>query len=213
MCYRLLLFLAMFSGIPTVVHAQPVYHWATSQECLAATGAPFYYPTIINDRKVTADEMVLGSSVGACVDMDLPESVGGRGWVRIGPDRRFVYNRKTGMVLRLEECQNKVYAVMPFDSSAQDSTARPGPIEASLLHQLMEQLEVKHSFAEPLMVQFAGETSAPVPALPQQKKSWMARNRGWLIPVVAAAVGGGVVCAVKCGGRTVTQTQEVIINY
>lgn len=53
----------------------------------------------------------------------------------------------------------------------------------------------------------------PAPLASPQEKSWMARNRSWLIPVVAAAVGGGIVCAARCGDRTVTQTQEIIIRY
>jgi len=91
-----------------------VDHWSTVEECLAATPAPFYYPSIVSQRKLVKDEGIRGHPTGGCFEMDLPDRAGKKGFVRIEPGRRFVYNRSDGKVLRLAECNNNVHSETPF---------------------------------------------------------------------------------------------------
>ena len=91
-----------------------VDHWSTAEACMAATSAPFYYPSLISQRKLGKDEGIRGHPTGGCFEMDLPDREGGRGFVRIESGRRFVYNRRDGKVLRLAECNNNNYAEVPF---------------------------------------------------------------------------------------------------
>lgn len=91
-----------------------VDRFSTVAECLATKEAPFYYPSIVSKRRVAANEVVRGHSTGGCFEMDLPDRVGGRGFVRVELGREFVYNRLTGQVLRLAECNNTVYSWRSF---------------------------------------------------------------------------------------------------
>ncbi len=117
------LFFQMFALVAIVASLCPsanaqtmVDHWSTGEQCLAATSAPFYYPTILHKQALAQNEVRRGIPSGACVDMDLPDRMGGRGWVRIDEDREFVYNAFTGKIDRLYECNNHVYSIAPFPS-------------------------------------------------------------------------------------------------
>jgi len=90
-------------------------YWATEAECLAVVGAPWYYP---EPRKcaLKPNEDIVGLPANSCVQMDLPNNlgVGDRGWVPIEAGRRFVRDKRTGILTRLEECCNDVQQVVPF---------------------------------------------------------------------------------------------------
>ncbi len=103
------------SALPTSAQTVTVVdHWATLNECLMAQSAPFYYPTILTQKKLREGEVVRGHPTGGCIEMDLPDRMGGRGFVKIEPGRRFVYDARTGKILRLAECNNAVYSETPF---------------------------------------------------------------------------------------------------
>ena len=89
-------------------------HWSTATECLAAETAPFYYPTLVKQRPLANNEIVNGHPTGGCFEMDLPDRMGGRGFVRIEKGREFVFDRTTGAVLRLAVSNNAVYSWKPF---------------------------------------------------------------------------------------------------
>ncbi|MBP6883946.1 MAG: hypothetical protein KBC06_01795 [Candidatus Pacebacteria bacterium] len=91
-----------------------VDHWTTEAECMRETSAPLYYPEILSRQALALNEVVRGHPTGGCFEMDLPDRLGGRGFVRIEAGRKFVYNRVTGKVLRLAECNNKVHSWTPF---------------------------------------------------------------------------------------------------
>lgn len=102
-------------------------HWQTASECLSAVDAPFYLPSIKKVQSLGADEIVRGHPTGGCVNMDLPDRPGGRGWVKIETGREFVYKRSTSQILKLAECSNKVYGVSPFPPARGERGLR-GPI-------------------------------------------------------------------------------------
>ena len=106
--------LTLLLGLAVPALAQVVDHWPTAQEALAATSAPFYYPTILSQRKLAEGEVVWAIPSGGVFDMKLPDRAGGRGWVRIEAGRRFVFERSTGQVLRLAECNNQVFGWEKF---------------------------------------------------------------------------------------------------
>ena len=92
-----------------------VDHWATAEECLAApANTPYYYPTILHAQKLGKNEVVYGLPRGGCTEMDLPDRLNKRGFVQIQSDRPLVYDRATGKMLRLKECNNKIYSFVPF---------------------------------------------------------------------------------------------------
>jgi len=93
---------------------ETVDHWSTAEECLASVTSPYYYPSILKSQKLEKDEVVRGPAVGGCVEMSLPEKLNGRGFVRIEAGRKFVFNEKTGKILRLAECNNEVFSYVPF---------------------------------------------------------------------------------------------------
>lgn len=100
-----------------------VDYWSTAEACLKAVDAPFYRPSIVRKRALATNEVVRGLPTGACVEMDLPDRIAKRGYVRIEAGRPFVFNRETGFVVRMEECNNDVYHVVPIPAPA----AIPGP--------------------------------------------------------------------------------------
>lgn len=110
------LILALCLGsIPAMAQTTPLLgYWKTEAACMAAKNSPYYYPTVLSKKKMVPGEAIYGNPTGGCADMDLPDRLGGRGWVRIGPDRKLVYDLTTGKILRLEECDNKIYAWAPF---------------------------------------------------------------------------------------------------
>lgn len=107
------------AGSPVSTAAQSVEdHWQTSEACLAATDAPFYYPRIKKSKALGGKEVVVGLPKSACVLMDLPDRLGGRGWVRIEAGRAVVYNSATGKYARLLECNNDIYDVVRMPLAA-----------------------------------------------------------------------------------------------
>lgn len=94
-------------------NAEVVNHWSTAEQCLAAKDSPFYYPSVIKKKALGRGELVLGHPTGGCADMDLPDRLGDRGWVRIELGRKLVYG-PDGVIRRLEECDNKIHAFVAF---------------------------------------------------------------------------------------------------
>lgn len=118
-CWILILFGLLVLGVLFCSRAKAqvvllVDHWPTSEDCLAATTSPLYYPSVLGKRKLAKDEVVRGHPTGGCFLMKLPDRAVGEAWVRINADRKFVYNRTTGEVLRLAECNNSVKKWVPF---------------------------------------------------------------------------------------------------
>lgn len=120
------LFLLATLGVPLAAQTSMVDHWSSAEQALAATSSPFYYPTLRSQQKLEANEVVWGHPTGGVFDMKLPDRLGNRGWVRIQAGRQFVYNRDTGKVLRLAECNNTVYGWEPFPP-IQGLQGPPGP--------------------------------------------------------------------------------------
>ncbi|OHA89997.1 MAG: hypothetical protein A2832_01775 [Candidatus Zambryskibacteria bacterium RIFCSPHIGHO2_01_FULL_44_22b] len=85
--------------------------WKTSAECLVAKGAPFYYPTKPRVCPLKPGEKVIGNPAEGCFLMELPDRAieGGKGWVRLGNDRRVVARTSNSQLLRLEECCNDFF--------------------------------------------------------------------------------------------------------
>lgn len=110
----IVLALFAFGSLAEAQTAPVIDHWKTAEECLAAQNAPFYYPTILSERKLGKGERIWGHQTGGCFEMDLPDRIAKRGFVRIEAGRRFVYDGTTGKLLRLAECNNDVYSVEPF---------------------------------------------------------------------------------------------------
>lgn len=102
---------AMLFGFCASVSAQ-VDHWATSDECIAAQGAPYYYPILVHQQMSTNAEVAQGRPTPSCINMDLPDRLGGHGWVRVGDDRKIIYSKTTGKPLRLAECNNRIYGIV-----------------------------------------------------------------------------------------------------
>lgn len=185
----------------------PVNHWKTVAECLKATSAPFYYPSIRNPRKPGKNEVVLGHPTGGCFEMDLPDRLGDRGWVRIEPGRRFVYDATSGKVLRLEECDNDIYSEAPF---VRDEKKDPPPQPLSETGMRLAG-DVNHRFPDPLNVNIRGslEREEQRPLEPKvDNRNFFRRHWKWLVPVGAAAA-GIVICTVpepRCFTQRVTVT-------
>lgn len=89
-----------------------VDHWSTPKECEDAESGPTYYPTLIHEQPLGSDEVTGGLPSPSCVDMNLPDRMGGRGWVRIGEDRKIIFDKNTGKPLRLAECNNTIFNVV-----------------------------------------------------------------------------------------------------
>ncbi len=92
-----------------------VDHWSTAAECKAAVDAPFYRPSILGRHTLSKTEIVRGVPLGGCADMDLPDRLGGRGWVRVAQNTDMVFDVNTAKVVRLAECMNVVHEYQPFD--------------------------------------------------------------------------------------------------
>ena len=120
--------LCVVMGFCIPVNAQQlVDHWSTASECTLAQDAPFYYPSVLKEQKLQKNEVVRGHSTGGCFEMDLPDRMGGRGWVKIEAGRRFVYDKTDGTVLRLAECNNIVHAVASIVGEITGPTGPQGP--------------------------------------------------------------------------------------
>lgn len=128
-----LIFLAILA-VATMFFSAPVGaevdHWKTGDECLAApVTAMNYFPTILSKQTPAKGEIAGGFPSPRCVKMDLPDRWGGIGWVRIGSDRKIIFDEKTGKPLRLAECNNKIYEVvaLPAVAGTPGATGAPGP--------------------------------------------------------------------------------------
>lgn len=91
-----------------------VDHWKTLEECMA--GTEYYTPSILGQRKLAPDEVVIAHAIGGCADMDLPDRLGKRGFVRIAPSStpNLVFNIKTAKVVKDFRCMNQVHSFTPF---------------------------------------------------------------------------------------------------
>jgi hypothetical protein len=121
--------LALFALVASNATAQapPVDHWATKQECLAATSAPFYHPHVVSNAPVPNDEIILPHPTGGCFEIVLPDRITDgfplrdRGWVRMEAGREFVFKKSDGhQPLRVARCDNVVFDQAPFDTGAVD---------------------------------------------------------------------------------------------
>ncbi len=87
-------------------------------ECLKSTSAPNYVPTLISKKNgllVKNFEVVRGIPFSGCADMDLPDRMGGRGWVRFHAGTPFVFSKNNlNVPLRLRACGNDVYRFVAF---------------------------------------------------------------------------------------------------
>lgn len=101
-----------------------VDHWSTAEQCVAAQNAPFYYPTIVRAQALGANEVVIGIPAAGCADMRLPDRLDGRGWVRIGVDRKVVYSTISWKPIRLQECNNQIFDFVALPLAQQI----PGPV-------------------------------------------------------------------------------------
>lgn len=113
-----MLFLALVSASAEAQQSFYRDYWLNAAECTTVPAAttPFYHPSILRKQVLGPNEIIRGHPTGGCFEMVLPDRLGGRGHVRIEAGRQFVYNRLTGQVLRLSECNNVVFSWVPFPS-------------------------------------------------------------------------------------------------
>ena len=93
-------------------------HFETVGSCMAAPkNTLHYFPTFVHQQRLMENEVIGGLPQLSCVEMQLPDRlVGkeGRGWVRIGDDRKVIFDKNTGKPLRLAECNNTIFEVVPL---------------------------------------------------------------------------------------------------
>lgn len=114
--------LVVSQPLNALVQAPLVDFWKTREECLAAEGAPFYYPVKPKACKLETKEKIVGNPEDACFLMEIPDRSieGGKGFVRIEKGRRIV--ARGTEIVRLEECCNQ------FFETATPIPAKPGPL-------------------------------------------------------------------------------------
>ncbi|OGE82108.1 MAG: hypothetical protein A3B95_00565 [Candidatus Doudnabacteria bacterium RIFCSPHIGHO2_02_FULL_43_13b] len=120
------LLVGLGASSPTAQTPTLVDHWKTSTECLASVDAPFYYPSVIKTRVLAANEVVRGLPSDSCVDMVLPDREGKRGFVKVEKGREFVYDRGTGLPLRMTACNNDSFQIVAFPT-LKPLPGPPGP--------------------------------------------------------------------------------------
>lgn len=123
---KYILFLALILSGTQLEAQRLVDHWATVEECLAAVDAPFYYPSTRSNKKLGPNEVVRGVPHASCIEMDLPDRMGGRGYVKIEAGREGTYNSQTGKMMTLYACRNEVYKVVPIPLP-RGHDGKPGP--------------------------------------------------------------------------------------
>ncbi len=96
------------AAIAQSVQTFVVDHWATADACVAAQSAPFYVPSK-RDVPLGPDERVGRFARNSCVEMILPDRIGGRGFVKAHAGDEFVYSVKTGAIVRFLPCNNDVF--------------------------------------------------------------------------------------------------------
>ena len=184
--YRFIAVLCLILGFAPSVEAQMVDHWSTSAECMAASNAPLYHPSMLRAQKLGPDEAIRGHPTGGCFEMDLPDRLGGKGFVRVEVGREFVYNLRTGQVLRLAACNNHVYSWTGFApaSGLQGPMGPQGPAGP--------QGPQGNSGQNAQM-----DMTALVAAMFQRNEARPRRDWGWLkkVGIGAAIVGTGFIVA------------------
>ncbi|MBI3888294.1 hypothetical protein HY311_00695 [Candidatus Nomurabacteria bacterium] len=99
----------------SITTAPLVDYWKTADECLVlGPRTPFYHPTKTHAQKLGKNEVVAGLPQSGCIEMDLPDRFGKKGFVPIETGRPFVYDKTNGKMLRMQECNNKAYSFIPF---------------------------------------------------------------------------------------------------
>lgn len=169
-------------------NAQAVDHWRTGQECLDATSAGFYYPTLVKKIPLATDERIVGLPTGGCADMVLPDRLGGRGWVRVATDRRVVVG-PDGKVRRLEECNNKIFEFLPFPA--------PVPIPAVIPTQKAECCPsvTKADLLEAVAIVAAAQTRYSEPPTVNVDRRWYCERQPVVCVVGAVLVAGAFIIA------------------
>ena len=89
-------------------------NWLSAAECLAAETAPFYQPALVTRVAVGKNEVIKEHPTGGCFELDLPDRLNGRGFVRLEMGRRLVYDGTNNRILRLAGSNNSVYSWVPF---------------------------------------------------------------------------------------------------
>ena len=167
---------AVSETVTTTSDTPLIDHWQTSPECVKATSAPFYHPSILKKQKLGSNEVVRGHPTGGCFNMDLPDRVRNE-FVRIEQGREFVYDKNTGKVLRLAECNNSVHGFTPF--STQPTLGLKGlPTSVTV--------DITNQFRDGV-VQRVDKPSAPA-------TTTVSNNTGWWIAgaIIVVLVGGAV---------------------
>lgn len=99
----------------TPVTISMVDHWTNLEAALAAPpDAPFYYPVLLHPRQLEKGQVVQGLPQTCYLEMDLPDRMGGRGFVKIEAGRKITYSEVTGEPLYLTECGNLIYGGIPI---------------------------------------------------------------------------------------------------
>ena len=189
---------AVLFGFTAPAKAVEKDHWETSEECVAATTAPYYFPTIIGKQPKAKGEIARGFTTPSCVEMDLPDRFNNRGWVRIGDDRKIISSEATGKPLRLAECNNRIYAVIALPA-LQAKDGRPGEPGPQGIKGDPGQP------GEPGPQGINGRDGAPGAPGKDAKGSWVERHPWWTTAIVAGVVVAGYfICKNNCGGDVVT---------
>lgn len=106
------------TGIPIYAQTQGApNHFDSERACqdaVASGNFQFYRASILKRIAQRSNEVVIAHPTGGCFLMGVPENIGGKQWVPIESGRLFVYDKSTRGVLRLEECDNTIYAESPF---------------------------------------------------------------------------------------------------
>jgi hypothetical protein len=205
----LIVFLVLFCAF---ANAQDLTdHWSSVDRCIAAKDAPFYYPKIVHQQKMLADEKILGLSSDSCVKMDLPDRIIGGGFVRIEAGRKMVYSTKTGAPIRLAECNNKVYEVVSLTpASTPPATPQKMDVQVSGIPEDINlgvngEVKVIHSGAVDVNVHHSGTVF--VEKISPKPESHGSRCGKWAwkcwVPPVAGGAAAGIYFATR-GKKTPT---------
>ncbi len=212
-------FLAAMSVANLEAQIPVVNHWGTSGECSSATTAPNYRPSVASQKPLGSNEVIQPHPTGACVDMIVPESLGGRRWVRIEAGRPFVFNQRAGKMLRLAECDNEVFGEVRFllvPQVSQQQLILPGPSPASgrpftVENNLTVNIEEAGRRAvERQVTENSRRRSSRENDKDDDNGSWIGRHWPWVIPV-GAGIGVGLVCALSKDG-CFNHTQIVTVH-
>ena len=177
-------------------------NFGSREECLAAVKSGNYRPyepTIKNPQPLGVGEAILPHPTGACLDMGVPDRIGGRRWVPIEQWRPVITDRR-GRMLRLAECDrgNEIYAEARFTVPAPAAPAlqpmngvvelRPGTISGSV--------DVNHRFPDRLKIEVdqslltqRTETTVKTDPPEVRRPGWFRRHWKGLL------IGAGIIAA------------------